>query len=340
MCLGELSIASQNDVLDRIFVVQVALHQGPPLKRVELTARAQPCVVDRTIRFFEAEGTPLEKAMALVARPPTALRSAIIGGPAGVAPEKQYVYCTDKDVHVQRRDENEVLLRLMAPEAPKTRSFFLISYSDPFFSQVVAVQLVEVQGLRCEHLRVTVGQSVDRMLAVAPVEVLDAHSVRIFSSDPEMVAVQPVAEVDPRFGAKFVVTVTAMRAGARACRIHAVDPAMRRRVAAFLLVIAADLPDVRTVHEITLPVLETMIKRLAFKNEATRPMRYVARSSEPAIVTVRTPELMLAARETRYIELLFHKCPATLSYNTEVFLFVISEDRAIQETRLLQLSYT
>merc|ERR1712228_584183 len=131
----------------------------------------------------------------------------------------------------------------MAPEAPKTRSFFMISYSDPFFSQVVAVQLVEVQGLRCEHLRVTVGQSVDRMLAVAPVEVLDARSLRIFSSDPEMVAVQPVAEVDPRFGAKFVVTVTAMRAGARACRIHAVDPAMRRRVAAFLLVIAADLPD-------------------------------------------------------------------------------------------------
>merc|ERR1712151_1222756 len=106
-----------------------------------------------------------------------------------------------------------------------------------------------------------------------------------------------------RYGAKFRANVTALRAGERLCRLHAVDPATRRHVAALLLVIVADLPEIRMVHEITLPVLTPMRKRLMYKSEITRPMRYVVRSSDPSLVTVQTPELDFMELDTRYIEL-------------------------------------
>lgn len=343
LSLADVSNLERPNAPDRFFIVQVALHNGPVMRRVEVTARAQPCAVDRTIQFFEAEGSPIEKTMALPARPSTALRVAGPAPPARpgvVSREKNYIFCPDRDVHVQRLDEYEILLRLKAPLAPETRRFFVICYADEFFSEVTGVQLVEVQGLKCEHVRAKVGQSIDRVLAVVPMEVGDAQCVKVFTTDPEIVTVQPTADVDARFGARFAIAVTPMRDGVMACRIHAVDPATKRLLAAFLVVIAADLPDIKVVHAITLPVLTTMTKRLPFKNEATRPMKYTIRSSNPAVVQIRTPEMSLAARDTRYMELLFHACPATLSYTTEVFVFATSEDRAIQETRLLQLTYT
>lgn len=345
---------------DRSFVIEVCVHQGSVLRRVELTARAQPCVVDRTVRFFEAEGTPLEKTMAFP--PPgkgplhlatgnvlgSSAHALLGGGGALLLPSDlqsdpssgRFAYCTDKDVHVQRKDHDELVLRLLAPQSPQVRSFFLIFYSDPYFLHVIAVQLIEVQGLRSEHVRVSVGQYVERSICLPPVDVLDAAAVRMYSSHPEMARVPPAADVDARYGAKFTVILTATQLGTKACRLHAVDPATRRHVAALLLVVSADAPEIKMVHDVALPVLTAVRKRLAYKNELTRSMRFSVRSSEPGTVAVQTPDLVIGALDTRYIELLFRACPATLSYSAEAFLFVASEDRTVQETRLLQLSYT
>eukprot|EP00435_Cladocopium_sp_Y103_P067641 s82_g30.t1 len=46
----------------RDFLVEVVLHQGPVLRRVEVSVVPQPSVVDRKIRYFEAEGAAVEKA--------------------------------------------------------------------------------------------------------------------------------------------------------------------------------------------------------------------------------------------------------------------------------------
>jgi len=107
-----------------------------------------------------------------------------------------------------------------------------------------------------------------------------------------------------------------------------------------LIVIAADPPEIKMVHNISLPVLTSVRKRLLYKNEAVRPLKYSVRCSEPALVSVQSPELVINSLDTRTIELLFHAVPATLSYSAEVFLFITSDDRVISETRLLQLSYT
>merc|ERR1719401_145788 len=131
-----------------------------------------------------------------------------------------------------------------------------------------------------------------------------------------------------------------MQAGTRTCRLHATDPATRRRLAAFLIIVAADMPNVRMAHDITLPLNRPVRKHLKYKNETMQPLRYTVKSSDPALVAVQSPELMLPPGDTRVIELLFHAYPGTMSYNTEVYMFIASEDRAIQETRLLQLTYT
>lgn len=312
----------------RDFLVEVALHQGPVLRRVEVSVVPQPSVVDRKIRYFEAEGAAVEKVMALPPVPQTS------------SSRSCYVYCTSKSVHLQRRDEEEVSLRFMAPQSPSLLSFFVVFYGDAHFSNLVAIQLVEVQGLRTERIRLVVGQGIERSICLAPAEVLDAGTVRLHSSNPEAVQVQPTAEVDPRYGVKFNVLITSMQVGTKSCRLHAVDPAVRRLVAAMLIVIAADPPEIKMVHNISLPVLTSVRKRLLYKNEAVRPLKYSVRCSEPALVSVQSPELVINSLDTRTIELLFHAVPATLSYSAEVFLFITSDDRVISETRLLQLSYT
>merc|ERR1712079_119739 len=229
------------------------------------------------------------------------------------------------------------MLRFLAPLALKVRCFFVVVYADPFFSRVVTVQLIEVHGLRSEHVRVVVGQHVERSISLPPVDVLDAAAVKVFCSSPEVVDMPPSAELDPRYGARFTVVVSPLQTGTRACRLHAVDPATKRHIGAVLLLIVADAPEVKKAYEILLPVLTTVPKRLAFRNEATRPIRYKVRSADPGIVSVRTPELLAPALETIHIDLLFQPCPATLSFKADVLLFITSEDRAIQETRLLQL---
>lgn len=310
------------------FLVEVVLHQGPVLRRVEVTAVPQPSVVDRKIRYFEAEGAAVEKVMALPPVPPSSSSGTC------------FAYCTSRDVHIQRRDQEEVSLRFLAPASPNVLAFFVVFYGDAHFGSLVAVQLVEVQGLRTERIRLVVGQSIERSICLAPAEVLDAGTVRLHSSNPEAVQVQQSAEVDPRYGVKFQVLITSMQVGTKSCRLHAVDPAVKRLVAAMLIVIAADPPEIKMIHNISLPVLTAVRKRLLYKNEAVRPLKYSIRCSEPALVSVQSPELVINSLDTRTIELLFHAVPATLSYSAEVFLFITSDDRVISETRLLQLSYT
>lgn len=322
---------------------------------VEVTARAQPCVVDRTVRFFEVEGTPIEKALALPARP---VLSGLLRGSGQRATDvgehsmaghlatnvdrraDRFIYCTDKEVHLQWKDEDSLQLRLLAPMSPAVRRFFVLCYADAHFMRVIAAQLVEINAMKSEQVRVSVGHSIDRVISLPPVELLDTALVQAYSSDPELLIVRQAAAVDPRYGAKLEVSVCATRAGTRTCRLHVADPTTRRRVAAFLVVVSADMPEVRMAHDITLQLNMTVRKHLRYKNETMRPLRYNLKSSDPSIVTVQTPELVLPPGDTRVVELLFHAQPATMSYNAEVYLFIASEDRAIQETRLLQLTYT
>jgi hypothetical protein len=310
-------------------------------------------VIDKTVRFFEAEGEPIEKSLALPVRPAatgllrgtsfldnqSAVQASFVAASVGRTQDR-FVYCTDKEVHLQWKDEDTLQLRLLTPMSPAVRRFFVLCYADANFMRVGAAQLVEVHAMKCEHVRVCVGHSVDRTISLPPVELLDTIAVQAFSSDPDLVAIRHAAAVDPRYGAKIILAVTAMRAGTRMCRLHATDPMTRRRIAAFLIIVAADMPDIRMAHEITLPLNRPARKHLKYTNETMRALRYVVKSSDPALAAVQTPELMLPPGDTRVIELLFHAYPGTISYSTEVYLFIASEDRAIQETRLLQLTFT
>jgi len=252
----------------------------------------------------------------------------------------RFVYCTDPEVHLQWKDEDSLQLRLLAPMSPAVRRFFVLCYADAHFMRVGAAQLVEIHSMKSEHVRVSVGHSVDRTISLPPVELMETAIVQAYSSDPELLNVRQAAAVDPRYGAKIDITICATRAGTRTCRLHATDPTTCRRVAAFLVVVAADMPEIRMAHDITLQLNMTVRKHLRYKNETMRPLRYIVKSSDPAIATVQTPELMLPPGDQRVIELVFHAQPATMSYTAEVYLFIASEDRAIQETRLLNLTYT
>lgn len=250
------------------------------------------------------------------------------------------MYCNDASIHLRWNDTDELSMRLLVPESPGIRSFFVICYADADFFRHTAVYLVEVHGLRSEYMRVCVGQSIEKPIYLQTGVVLDSKTIRIYTSEPGKVVSERSVDPDPKYGAKFYVTVTTTRTGTSTARIHAIDPLTRRRLACFLLVIASDPPDVKMAHDVNLPLNHTVKKRIVYRNEVGRELRYVVSSSDPSLLTVQSSELSIPPYDTRYIDLLFHGHPATQTYSTQVFLFIMSQDRTIQETRLLKLAYT
>eukprot|EP00913_Durusdinium_trenchii_P024293 g22807.t1 len=65
------------------------------------------------------------------------------------------------------RPQEEVSLRFLAPASPNVLAFFVVFYGDAHFGSLVAVQLVEVQGLRTERIRLVVGQSIERSICAS-----------------------------------------------------------------------------------------------------------------------------------------------------------------------------
>jgi len=322
------------------------LHQGPVLRRAEVAIRAQRCPLAECLRLFEPEGTAVEKVLPLPQTRPNELfaaaglsesRPTLVGKDAGAA--GRYAMCVDKEVHVSRRGEDELLLRFLAPQSPQVRAFFVVFYADVHFTRCTAVHMVEVQGMRGEYVRTLVGQSIDRTISLLPADVHGASSVGLYTSHPEKVVVRQV-QMDPSFGARFGITVTALQMGQSCCRLHAIDAGTGKCVASMLLSVSADPPVVKFAHDITLPVLTAVRKQLPFRNESPKDVTYSVRCSDPAIASVRTPQLALSALAEGFIELLFHAIPATLAYSAEMYVFITSDDRIIQETRVLRLRYT
>lgn len=224
--------------------------------------------------------------------------------------------------------------------SPQKRRFFLITYADKSFFQLASVHLFEVHGLRCESVQLCVGQMIDRVIHVPPLAVLHSKNIRVFSSDSMVQVPMNELAVEQNVGATFSVAVSTVRTGTQTSRIHACDALSKEVLASWLLVAYSTKPDVKEVHEIFLPLGQSVKKRLQFRNSITRDIKYTIRSSDPGLVVVETPEMSMKPFETRYIELRFQAYGATLKYTAEVFLFVWAEDRSIQECRLLRLVYT
>merc|ERR1712137_1038666 len=103
-----------------------------------------------------------------------------------------------------------------------------------------------------------------------------------------------------------------------------------------MMLVMVDRSQVQQAHEIVLPLNHAMRKKLVYRNEVSRVTRFTVQSSDPAIVTVQTPELVLNALEERPVELLFHALPQNIfsACHSEVYIFFHSEDRVVQESRL------
>eukprot|EP00397_Hematodinium_sp_SG-2012_P000994 GEMP01000995.1.p1 GENE.GEMP01000995.1~~GEMP01000995.1.p1 ORF type:complete len:1579 (+),score=435.24 GEMP01000995.1:95-4831(+) len=326
----------------RCVEIDISRYRGEICKKVKLTVSPQPCVVDKSLRIYETESTPIEKSIALPSTMPLTMHLNDSGHdctPYGEHMER-YVYCTDRSVHVWWRDDNELLVRLKTPPSPQKRSFFLITYADKSFFHIASVHMVEVHGLRCESVQLCVGQTIDRVIHVPPIALLNSKSIKVFSSDSMAQVPTGNIDVESNVGAMFSVAVSTLRTGPQTCRIHACDALSKELLATWLLVAFSTKPDVKEVHEIFLPLGMMVKKRLQYRNAVTREIKYVIRSSDPALVIVETPEMAMKPLETRYIELRFQAYAATLKYNAEVFLFIWADDRSIQECRMLKLVYT
>lgn len=102
---------------------------------------------------------------------------------------------------------------------------------------------------------------------------------------------------------------------------------------------------VKSAHEIVVPVGAESVKRMPFINETGQDAKFTIVCSDPAVVSVRTPEMFLAAGQTMYVELLFRNLdvdtlPGVVPRPQECFLHIWDENRYTQESRLLRVLYT
>jgi hypothetical protein len=123
----------------------------------------------------------------------------------------------------------------------------------------------------------------------------------------------------------------------RALHLTLVDPETRELVCAWRAACACAPPAVTRVYELLAPARTVARKRIALANLWPRARELRVRSSHPSLVRVRRARLRAPARGEALVRLLLAPVPRAAA--EAVFLFVVDETGAVEETLLLRVRW-
>ena len=180
-------------------------HRGPSIKNIEIDVNVQPCILDKTVRFYEAEANTKNLVIRLPMGPPLAQT---VNPQPGEPHEQRLVYCTDRNIICGWRDQmsHDLQLTVTVPEAPSARVFYVLVFSGRNLSKLAAVVRVEIHGLRCESINGTVGQANTRMVNIPSSILGGSRALMLHTSNMNLIQV-PTDMIDVTGDTKFPMTV-------------------------------------------------------------------------------------------------------------------------------------
>jgi len=327
---------------ERLSVVNfVSSSFGHTTSVLELKIRPKAMIVDRSFRFFQAEGEILKRTIQLLGEP-TSLDYHDYES-EGVGSHK-YVHCvelTNNRVVVDWRGSaqpgspQEILIKYRVGKFPSVGEFYVLIYDDHFQGVVHECWHVVVQSRLRLDVHAAVGQSTPAELVIQGDKY--GRRVALYSSSPAEATFDPgrpfqlVPGAFNRASVKFKMRT----AGSHKLHLHMVDLDTKELVCAWLASVTSDLPSITKVYDVSLPAGVPSSKKLSFSNQWDRARRYRILSSDESVMRPRNETVDIGPRAVGFIRLQF--MPIDRVGTTEVVAFVNSEEDQNEEAFLLKL---
>ncbi|CEM25332.1 unnamed protein product [Vitrella brassicaformis CCMP3155] len=364
LCLGEGGVVGEGKEGRCVYEVLIDRLDGALLHDIRVEVAVLPPPVDRTVRHFAREATPIEMDLMLPAPLPrespffTSRTNHNTQGP----PSQWYaVHCTDSSVALSYPGRSTLHLQIghIPSRTRGVLAFYLVLYGDKgqLLSGAALVWEILLHVLPHEHLSGTIGQTLTKPLFVPPT----SPSLTFFSSLPSLVGVggRPDAPL---------IEATPLRTGTHRALIQAMTRPRggeggQQGTLRWVVEVESSTPRLSRAYSMSLPLRSPVAirRRLQYTNTVPagddergggRPVKYLLRSSDPTLMEVMTGQIVLGAGEEVSIDVVFAPSlalplpsPILESRNGDapavnVFILIsCAADEKIKDCRLIRVSY-
>jgi Ca2+-binding EF-hand superfamily protein len=309
---------------------------------LELSIKPKAMIVDRSFRFFQAEGEILKRTIQLLGETKSLDYHDYETDSNGAG--HKYVHCVETSSNrvvvdwrgsAQPGAPQEVLIKYRCGKFPSLGEFYIIIYDDHFQACVHECWHVVVQSRLRLDVNSSVGQSTPSELVIQGDKF--ARRVQLYSSHPAECDFDPNRNFQLVPGAfnRAACRFKMRSSGQHKVHIHMVDMDTKELVCAWLVTVNTNLPVITKVYDVQLPVGCTCSKKLSFTNQWDKTRRYKLLSSDEEIMRPRNAEVDIDARALGYMRLFFN--PIETVGTHEVLLFVNDEFDQNEESFLLKL---
>jgi len=307
---------------------------------LELDVKPKAMVVDRSFRFFQAEGEILKRTIQLLGDNKSLDYHDYEGGE-----EHKYVHCVemggssrvvvDWRGSAQPGSPQEVLIKYRCGKFPNLGEFYILIYDDHFQGVVHECWHVCIQSRLRLDVNSSVGQSTPSELVIQGDKF--ARRVMLYSSNSAEVVFDPsrAFQLVPGAFNRAACRFKMRSAGVHKVHVHMVDLDTKELVCAWLVTVNSSLPVITKVYDVQLPVGCSTSKKLSFTNQWDKTRRYRLMSSDEDVMRPRNVEVDIEPRAVGYMRLFFN--PIGGVGMREVMLFVNDDNDMNEETFLLKL---
>jgi Ca2+-binding EF-hand superfamily protein len=329
----------------------------------EVTARQRACVVDRTFRFYQAEGEILKRCVRVMPNAPAPLEdlgalggwAAQAGAPRATDDRSMYVHCVGtgrgdaSDVSIQWRESqdcpgaHEVLLKYARVGAfPSVGEFFVLVFRDRFCARLAEMWHVVVHSRLRADLAGVAGQAAGVELVVRgdrTPRVVRAYAAPAGGASIGDATFDPPQDfrLVPHAHNKFAVHYRAREGGAARVHVHLVDTDTHELVAAWLMTAVSSQPTITKTYDVELSLGKAATKRIPYRNPWNRPKSFGLVSSDENVLRPRdgNARVTIPPNGVEYLRLYF---PAVHRRGMlQCLLYVNSEHDQSEEVFLLRL---
>lgn len=328
-----------------VTTVKFVSASGFVLAALRVNAYPRHCVVDQTLRFYQAEGEIIKRTIRVTAPPRSIHRQghvasdfleSALAAPTVTAQQKpmllqaapydeddrMYVHSVtppgaEIEVSLQWKAADgggyEVLIRCSrTPAFPSVAEFYVLIFRDRFCAALTNVWHCVIHSRLRADANGLAGQAVGCSLVVRgdrTARVVKAYAGECTSSICKNASFDPpqAFRLVPNAHNKFAVAVRPEAPGTRRYHVHLVDCDTHELVAAWILTVVAATPQVTKTYNVDIQLNASASKRIPYRNPWTKPRRLRLVSSDQSLVRPRNPDdaVHLAPNGHDYLRLIF-----------------------------------
>ena len=307
--------------------------RGHATSIINVNIYPSPFVVNRTLRFLEAENSMMKRRIQFV-------ESGSKTGRDGTSQPAKYVHCVDHDGHTSQNNlvvewsssqlnssNLDMILRYRCGSFPSFGSFYVLLYDDQYHAKLHEMWNVIIQYRQRLDVHGPIGSSSVIDLVVRG-DQFPRRARAFISQSVDNVSIAPNVgfQLTPGAYNRLAVKFVPRGLGTRKLQLNLVDTDSRELISAWLLTTTATAPPVMRSYNVEVSAGKVINKKIMFRNPWDTTRKFALSSSNPDVMRPRVENVDVSPHSDCYLRLLFDAKKMTSNGATEdVFLFLNDE---------------